>query len=202
MQDLQRDRAAFEAAPAPARTLARTPKRPLPRAGHFPHDRLLLAGLLPKHHGHHPVLVPFTNATQTKDGNDCKQSLNDVVESGMEGPLPNRQFRHLPQPDAIIRLVGDVLAEQTDERPEGHRYLNPESSPALVCVQSLTREAQGGHRLDRGPERLSEESALTPLHRPCRGEPYSSGRATSEAVMHPTCQDHCRRCVDQDADRL
>jgi hypothetical protein len=41
-------------------------------------------------------------------------------------PPPHRRHRHLPQRAAIIRLVGAVRAEQTDEWTEGRGYMGLE----------------------------------------------------------------------------
>jgi putative transposase len=59
------------------------------------------------------------------------------------GIFPNRA--------AIIRLVGAVLAEQTDEWAEGHRYMGPD-----VLARSRVRTA------DTVPETLETKEIVAP----------------------------------------
>jgi putative transposase len=59
------------------------------------------------------------------------------------GIFPNRA--------AIIRLVGAVLAEQTDEWAEGHRYMGPD-----VLARSRGRTA------DTVPETLETKEIVAP----------------------------------------
>ncbi|GAA3089689.1 hypothetical protein GCM10017600_45500 [Streptosporangium carneum] len=52
---------------------------------------------------------------------DLVQQPSGAVKQG--DPPPHRRGQDLPGRAAIIQLVGTVLAEQTDEWTEGHRYM-------------------------------------------------------------------------------
>ena len=77
---------------------------------------------------------------------DLVQQSPRTAEPG--DPPPHRCRRHLPRPDALIRLVGAVLAEQHDEWTEQRRYLGLDilaKAGSRNLAERRTRSRGGDH---------------------------------------------------------